>query len=50
MDAGEVDGVVGPATRAGLRRYQASQGIIADGYPTQALLQRLLQQAKAATS
>ena len=50
MDAGEVDGVVGPATRAGLRRYQASQGLIADGYPTQALLQRLLQQAKAATS
>ncbi|WP_255568661.1 lytic murein transglycosylase [Comamonas sp. NLF-1-9] len=43
MDAGEPDGVVGPATRAGLRRYQSSTGQTPDGYPTQELLQRLLQ-------
>ncbi|MCZ2104809.1 MAG: lytic murein transglycosylase [Comamonadaceae bacterium] len=43
MDVGEADGVVGPATRAGLRRYQQSLGLPADGYPTPELLQRLLQ-------
>lgn len=44
LDAGEVDGVFGPATRAGLRRYQQRLGQTADGYPTQELLQKLLQQ------
>lgn len=38
---GTADGVMGPATRAGLRQYQQNQGLVADGYPTLELLQRL---------
>lgn len=40
--AGTPDGVMGPATRAGLRSYQRSLGVVADGYPTLELLQGLL--------
>lgn len=43
FDAGSADGVMGPATRAGLRQYQQSLGMQADGYPTQELLQKLQQ-------
>ncbi|KRD24210.1 murein transglycosylase [Acidovorax sp. Root267] len=39
--AGTPDGVMGPATRAGLRGYQRSMGVVADGYPTVELLERL---------
>lgn len=42
FDAGTPDGVMGPATRAGLRRFQQHIGAVADGYPTAALLERLL--------
>ena len=42
FDTGTPDGVLGPATRAGLRQYQQSQGLVADGYPTLELLQRLV--------
>lgn len=41
FDTGTADGVAGPATRAGLRRYQQSVGAVADGYPTVELLERL---------
>ncbi|WPH15053.1 lytic murein transglycosylase [Variovorax paradoxus] len=41
---GAADGVMGPATREGLRRYQRSVGLPADGYPSAELLQRLQQQ------
>ena len=41
FDAGTPDGVLGPATRAGVRRYQQSQGLPADGYATAELLARL---------
>jgi lytic murein transglycosylase len=41
FDSGTLDGVVGPATRDALRRYQRSIGVPADGYPTLQLLQRL---------
>ena len=41
FDAGTPDGLMGPATREGLRRYQRSVGLPADGYPTVELLERL---------
>ena len=41
FDSGTPDGMMGPATRDGLRRYQRSVGLPADGYPTLELLQRL---------
>ncbi len=44
FDTGTPDGVAGPATRGGLRRYQQSMGVVADGYPTLELLERLTAQ------
>ncbi len=41
FDSGAADGMMGPATREGLKRYQRSLGLPADGYPTLELLQRL---------
>jgi len=43
FDSGTPDGVMGPATRQGLLRYQRSVGLPADGYPTVELLERLLE-------
>jgi len=40
--SGTPDGLMGPATRDALRRYQRSLGLPADGYPTTDLLERLL--------
>ena len=39
--SGAADGLMGPATRDGLRAYQRSIGLPADGYPDLDLLQRL---------
>lgn len=44
FDTGTPDGVAGPATRAGLRRYQQSVGAVADGYPTLELLEQVTTQ------
>mgnify|MGYP003578171443 CR=1 FL=1 len=41
FDTGTPDGVLGPATRTGVRRFQQRLGLPADGYPTLELLQRL---------
>ncbi|MNE74557.1 putative peptidoglycan binding domain protein [compost metagenome] len=41
FDSGTPDGAMGPATRRGVRQYQRSVGLPADGYPTLDLLQRL---------
>ena len=41
FDSGTPDGMVGPATQRGIRQYQRSLGLPADGYPTPDLLQRL---------
>jgi lytic murein transglycosylase len=39
--SGTPDGMMGPATRGGIRGYQRSVGLPADGYPSVELLQRL---------
>ena len=38
---GGADGVMGPNTRQGLRNFQRDQGLISDGFATQALLEQL---------
>ncbi|MBX9913381.1 MAG: lytic murein transglycosylase [Pseudomonadaceae bacterium] len=42
FDTGGVDGIVGANSRKAIRRYQQSLGWPADGYPNQALLQKLI--------
>ncbi len=41
FDSGTPDGIMGPATRSGVRDYQRSLNLPADGYPTLELLERL---------
>ena len=41
FDSGSPDGMMGPSTQRGVRQYQQSLGLPADGYPTLELLQRL---------
>jgi membrane-bound lytic murein transglycosylase B len=41
FDSGAADGMLGPMTRDAVRRYQRSVGLPADGFPDQALLERL---------
>lgn len=41
FDSGTPDGAMGPATRRGIRQYQRSLSLPADGYPTMELLQGL---------
>lgn len=41
FDSGTPDGLMGPATRDAVRRYQRSAGRVPDGYPTLELLQGL---------
>ena len=50
FEAGRPDGIMGPATRSAIRRYQASEGMIADGYPSLDLLQSLGIQPRALES
>jgi len=41
FDAGEPDGMVGPATRGAVKAYQKAAGLPPDGYPTPSLLEAL---------
>ena len=43
FDTGTPDGIMGPATRSGVRDFQRSLNLPADGYPTVELLERLPQ-------
>lgn len=48
FDAGPVDGIPGPETRDAIRRLQEAHGMIADGFPSRAVLAELeLQVAEA---
>jgi membrane-bound lytic murein transglycosylase B len=42
FDVGKADGILGPATRKGVRGFQASKGMIADGYPAPEVIDALL--------
>ncbi|WP_411722674.1 lytic murein transglycosylase [Marinobacter sp. F4216] len=41
FDSGKPDGIMGPGTRDAIRRFQASNGMVADGYPGDSVLQEL---------
>jgi membrane-bound lytic murein transglycosylase B len=41
-DVGKVDGMIGDSVRAAVRAWQASLGLVPDGYPTPALYRRLM--------
>jgi membrane-bound lytic murein transglycosylase B len=41
FDVGEADGILGPATRKGVRGFQITVGLIADGYPSFDTMQAL---------
>ena len=41
FDTGEPDGIMGPNTRSAIRNYQADNGLVADGYPGEAVLDSL---------
>lgn len=34
IDVGGADGIIGPATRAGIRQFQTNIGLVADGFPS----------------
>ncbi|TRY31878.1 lytic murein transglycosylase [Aliiglaciecola sp. M165] len=37
FDVGKADGIIGPATRAGIRSFQLANNMVADGYPMQSV-------------
>jgi membrane-bound lytic murein transglycosylase B len=49
-DAGELDGLLGRKTRTALRQYQVAHGLVADAYPTHAVLTLLDTDATKATT
>ncbi|MEZ5937883.1 MAG: lytic murein transglycosylase [Hyphomonadaceae bacterium] len=45
FNAGAVDGIIGRGTRGALQRFQKAHGLLADGFPTQAMLTAVLNAA-----
>ncbi len=45
-DVGEIDGVIGPASRSAIREFQQSQALPVDGKPSAALLETMKQVAQ----
>jgi membrane-bound lytic murein transglycosylase B len=43
FDVGVADGILGPATRIGVRGFQATVGLIADGYPSKETVEAVMQ-------
>ncbi|KPQ02814.1 lytic murein transglycosylase [Marinobacter sp. HL-58] len=41
FDTGEPDGIMGPNTRSAIRSYQSENGLVADGYPGDTVLEAL---------
>ncbi len=41
FDAGEADGILGPATRGAIRGFQRERGMVADGYPDTSVFRAL---------
>jgi len=44
FDVGGADGIMGPATREGIRQYQAANQLVADGFPSPETIQSILTQ------
>jgi membrane-bound lytic murein transglycosylase B len=44
IDVGGVDGIIGPATRAGIREFQRRNNMIADGFPSTSTFNAILSQ------
>lgn len=42
IDVGGADGIMGPATREGIRQYQAANGLVADGFPSPDTIRSIL--------
>ena len=45
FDVGGADGIIGPSTRAGIREFQAANGLIADGFPSPETLNAIMNNA-----
>jgi membrane-bound lytic murein transglycosylase B len=42
FDVGKADGILGPATRKGVRGFQITVGLIADGYPSKETVEAVM--------
>ena len=42
FSVGEADGILGPATRKGVQKFQTSTGLIADGYPSKETVEAVM--------